>query len=251
MLFFMPAVILSGRDSGPMLVAERLNRIYGRTDGGAGKALAVDGGALVSHNEPAPDTPCRWWNMAFPICMLVAYIFYLLVYTGKDPENPNQTFLDIMEGSDSYAALLWGTMAGALTSTAFFFIQDKYEDRIIWFNVKGYTNKAKRTWNAFRGNPEPEGETHPKVLIAYDEAMASFMIGMEKIFASLVVLILAWASGQIMQAIGLNRLFGSIITSPGLNYQMLPTISFCISILIAFATGTSWGTMTIMFPLIV
>jgi Na+/H+ antiporter NhaC len=77
------------------------------------------------------------------------------------------------------------------------------------------------------------------------------MIGMEKIFASLCVLILAWASGQIMQAIGLNRLFGSIITSPGLDYQMLPTISFCISILIAFATGTSWGTMTIMFPLIV
>jgi hypothetical protein len=40
--------------------------------------------------------------------MLVIYIFYLLVYTGKDPENPDQTFLDIMEGSDSYAALLWG-----------------------------------------------------------------------------------------------------------------------------------------------
>lgn len=65
MLFFMFSGILSGRDSGPMLIAERLNRIYGRTDGGEGKALAVDGGALVSHNEPAPDTPCRWWNMAF------------------------------------------------------------------------------------------------------------------------------------------------------------------------------------------
>ena len=54
-----------------------------------------------------------------------------------------------------------------------------------------------------------------------------------------------------MQAIGLNRVFGSIITSPGLNPEMLPTLSFFISILIAFATGTSWGTMTIMFPLIV
>lgn len=65
MLFFMPSVILSGRDSGPMLVSERLMRVYGRTDGGSGRALAVDGGVLVSHNEPAPDTPCRWWNMAF------------------------------------------------------------------------------------------------------------------------------------------------------------------------------------------
>lgn len=193
----MPAVILSGRDFGPMLVSERLMRIYGRNDGGNGRALAVDGGVLVSHNEPAPDTPCRWWNMAFvsstlkhmtnivsishifsltqPITMLVIYIFYLLVYTGKDPGNPDQTFLDIMEGSDSYAALLWGTMAGALTATAFYFIQDKYEGRIIWFNVKGYFNKAKRTFNSFRGNQEEaeEGEAavYPKVLIRYDEAL--------------------------------------------------------------------------------
>ncbi|KAL7518451.1 hypothetical protein ACHAWX_003274, partial [Stephanocyclus meneghinianus] len=145
MLFFMFSSILAGRDSGPMLIAERLNRIYGRTDGGDGKALAVDGEALVSHNEPAPDTPCRWWNMAFPITMLIVYIFYLLVYTGKDPSNPDQTFLEIIEASDSFSALLWGTMAGALTATAFYFIQDKYQGRIIWFNVKGYFNKARRT----------------------------------------------------------------------------------------------------------
>lgn len=193
--------------------------------------------------------------MAFPISMLIVYIFYLLVYTGRDPSNPDQTFLEIMEGSDSYSALLWGTMAGALTATAFYFLQDKYQGRIIWFNVKGYINKAKRTLKSLRRTQETIGEeqteTHPKILIRYDEAMSSFMIGMEKIFQSLVTLILAWASGQIMQAVGLNRLFGAIITSPGLDYKMLPTISFCISILIAFATGTSWGTMTIMFPLIV
>jgi hypothetical protein len=76
MLFFMPAVILSGRDSGPMLVSERLMRVYGRTDGGSGRALAVDGGVLVSHNEPAPDTPCRWWNMAFVRTRPVGLTFY-------------------------------------------------------------------------------------------------------------------------------------------------------------------------------
>lgn len=185
--------------------------------------------------------------------MLVVYIFYLLVYTGSDPSNPDQTFLEIMEGSDSYSALLWGTMAGALTATAFFFLQEKHEGKIIWFNVKGYINKAGRIINSFRGIEETpeEAASHPKALITYDVAMSSFMIGMEKIFTSLCTLILAWASGQIMQDIGLNRVFGAIITSPGLNYEMLPTLSFFISILIAFATGTSWGTMTIMFPLIV
>jgi len=87
--------------------------------------------------------------------------------------------------------------------------------------------------------------------MGYEQAMSSFILGMEKIFGALVVLTLAWASGAVMTAVGLNRLFGAIVTNPALNYQILPTLSFIISILIAFATGTSWGTMTIMFPLIV
>merc|ERR1739848_577640 len=72
----------------------------------------------------------------------------------------------------------------------------------------------------------------------------------EKIFGALVCLTLAWATGAVMQEVGLNRFFGEIVQNPALDPKMLPTISFIISILIAFSTGTSWGTMTIMFPLI-
>ena len=46
-----------------MIVAERLTKIYGRTYGGPGKVKAVDGGVLVNHNAPNPETPCRWYNM--------------------------------------------------------------------------------------------------------------------------------------------------------------------------------------------
>ena len=54
----------------------------------------------------------------------------------------------------------------------------------------------------------------------------------------------------VMQAVGLNRLFGEVLTNGALDYRMLPTLTFIVSVLIAFATGTSWGTMTIMFPLV-
>ena len=73
---------------------------------------------------------------------------------------------------------------------------------------------------------------------------------MEKIFGALVCLTLAWATGEVMQAVGLDRFFGEILTNPNLDYRMLPTLTFVIAILIAFSTGTSWGTMTIMFPLV-
>ena len=127
-LFLMPMLIISGRDMGPMLLAERRARIYGRTDGGDGATKAVGSEAeLTSANAPAPDTPCRWWNMAVPVLLLIFYIFYLLVVTGYDGTG-EQSFLDIMQNADSYAALLWGTMAGALTAWAFYLLQDRRTD---------------------------------------------------------------------------------------------------------------------------
>jgi Na+/H+ antiporter NhaC len=252
MLFLLPLLVVSGRDMGPMLIAERKIKVYGRTDGGDGAAKSADG-QVKSENMPEADTPCKWWNMAVPIASLVGYIFYLLAYTGQSGEN--DSFMKMMENSNSYQALLWGTMAAALTSVAFFFIQDKKSGKIIFFNVKGYVNKMRRFFAQHSGkcgHEEPEEsdeEVHAQVLLNYREAMSAFMMGMEKVFGALVCLVLAWATGEIMQAVGLNRLFGEIITG-SLDYRVLPTLSFVISVMIAFATGTSWGTMTIMFPLV-
>lgn len=253
MLFFIPLIVLSGRDFGPMLISERLNAVYGRTDGGEGAMLAANGNVLESHNTPRSDLPKRFWNMAFPIVSLVFYIFYLLVWTGKDDNNSDQTFVEIMEASSANKALLWGTMAAVLTSVAFYFIQDYKDSKIIWFNVFGWAKRAKRASRKYcngRASSEEDNEIHSRALITYDEALCSFILGMEKVFGCLVVLVLAWSSGAIMKAVGLNRLFGAIVTNPSFDYTLLPTISFVISILIAFATGTSFGTMTIMFPLI-
>jgi Na+/H+ antiporter NhaC len=262
MLMFIPLLIIAGRDFGPMLIAERIVKVYGRTDGGPGAALAADGQTLKSHNAPKEDTPCRWWNMAFPIVALIGYIFYLLVWTGQQAGVGGESFIELIEISNAYQALLWGTMAAALTALLFYFVQDKKDGQIIWFNVKGYINKMKRFVARHRGMCRRGGEQemvaldeadeveHAKVLVDYREAMSSFLIGMEKIFGALVALTLAWATGAIMTAVGLNRFFGEILTNPALDYRILPTLTFIIAILIAFSTGTSWGTMTIMFPLV-
>jgi len=96
-----------------MLTAERLTKVYGRTDGGPGKALAVDGNVVVNHNAPKEDIPKKWYNMAFPIAMLIFYIFYLLVWTGMTSSYAvgGESFVEIMSLADSYAALLWGVSA--------------------------------------------------------------------------------------------------------------------------------------------
>jgi hypothetical protein len=52
-----------------------------------------------------------------------------------------------------------------------------------------------------------------------------------------------------MEVLGTDRFFAAWIVG-GLNPSNLPTLSFIISLLIATALGSSWGTMAILFPLI-
>jgi hypothetical protein len=72
---------------------------------------------------------------------------------------------------------------------------------------------------------------------------------MGRIFPALIVLTLAWASGAIMRSVGADRLFSRWIVDD-IEPETLPTLSFIISFFMALATGTSWGTMSILFPLI-
>jgi len=65
-----------------------------------------------------------------------------------------------------------------------------------------------------------------------------------------VVLCLAWATGDMMEDSGANRFFRDAIES-NLTASSLPTITFIMSSLMALATGTSWGTMEIVFPIVV
>jgi hypothetical protein len=49
--------------------------------------------------------------------MLIIYIFYLLVWTGKtSPDSTgDETFVEIMSNANAYTALLWGVSATLLT----------------------------------------------------------------------------------------------------------------------------------------
>jgi Na+/H+ antiporter family len=91
--------------------------------------------------------------------------------------------------------------------------------------------------------------TQPRFLMTVFESVESFLFGMSRIFLALVVLTLAWASGTLMSAVGCDRLFAAWIVG-GIPAELLPTLSFVVSLLMALATGTSWGTMSILFPLI-
>lgn len=251
MLFLMASLIISQRDYGPMLFAERKVVVYGLTDGGPGGLKSAGGEAHEDDsNKASPDTPELAWNMLVPILFLIFYIFYLLIQTGLEAWDGEESpgFLDIMAYSDSYSALLWGTIGAALTGLMFYMLQFKKDGNLVRPTLKSFTPGILA--KCVKKDDTDEDKYPPRMLMTPREGMDAFLVGMEKIFPALIVLTLAWASGTVMTSIGLDRLFSQLIVESDLEPGMLPTISFIVSIFIAFATGTSWGTMTIMFPLL-
>ena len=274
MLILIPFLIYSQRDFGPMLIAERKTQVYQRIDGGDGKGPAskhIEGGKK-KENQPLEDTPNMAWNMAIPIVMLVFFIFFLLVKTGEDGSG-EQDFMDKIESSDSYSALLWGTMAATAVTLLFYLLQVVQYGQLIlptWSVLKAMFGKSTERATAKNDNATENVTTteheeavsatsseevsllaseKPRSLMTIYESVEAFLYGMGRIFPALIVLTLAWASGSIMTAVGADRLFSRWITE-GVSPEAMPTISFLISIFMALATGTSWGTMTILFPLI-
>jgi hypothetical protein len=58
MIVLMNVLIITGRDMGPMLVAERKARVYEITDGGDGKGRSSERPGKDS-NQPEDDTPTK------------------------------------------------------------------------------------------------------------------------------------------------------------------------------------------------
>eukprot|EP00934_Nitzschia_sp_Nitz4_P006005 Nitzschia sp. Nitz4//scaffold9_size221794//103683//106193//NITZ4_001350-RA/size221794-snap-gene-0.101-mRNA-1//1//CDS//3329561013//5995//frame0 len=243
MLILILCLIFSQRDFGPMLIAERKTEVYKRTDGGEGSSSDQSGG-ISDGNTPREDQPLKTWNMIVPLAVMIFLIFYLLVQTGDDGSG-EQDFMDKIESSDSYAALLWATAAMMVICLIFYMLQVVKGGEIIVPSVADLKDIFITSDSVKEEDPEPRA----RFLMPLRDSVDSALIGMGRIFPAAIVLTLAWASGSLMGDVGCDRLFAAWIVG-GVKAEMLPTLSFIISLLMALATGTSWGTMSILFPLV-
>ncbi len=74
--------------------------------------------------------------------------------------------------------------------------------------------------------------------------------GASKLIPTAFVLLLAWSLGTIMGSDHLNTGMNiANVLGQSIPYQVLPFTIFTIAAIMAFATGTSYGTMGILFPL--
>lgn len=78
--------------------------------------------------------------------------------------------------------------------------------------------------------------------------LKTLLIGMKSMFGAILVLFFAWTIGAVIKDMQ-TGLYLSSMAQGNIPVHWLPAILFVLSGLMAFATGTSWGTFGIMLPI--
>lgn len=210
-VLFVLAIALTGRDYGPMLTAERRARTTGKA--------TRDGAVLMSNIDSenaaaAPGTKPRIVNGILPIAVVLAVAFAGLVVTGRQSlaaAGRSGGILDAMKESNSFTALLWCSMAGCLAA--------------------GLLALGER-------------------LLSLTDTLAAWLSGIRSMMLAIVILVLAWCIGMKCEELRTaDYLVHSL--SGVLAPRFIPLLVFLIAMGISFSTGTSWGTMSILTPIVI
>ncbi|EPE37683.1 hypothetical protein CF66_2287 [Candidatus Photodesmus katoptron] len=151
-------------------------------------------------------------DLLIPIFALLVMTISMMLYTGYHSITKNGkpfTFFSIFENTDFSLSLFCGGLAGVILSLLITF-----QKRIQLIRI------MKTVW-----------------------------IGAQSMFGAILILLFSWVIGSSISDMKTGIYLSSLISKTDMPIYLLPVIFFFISGLMAFATGTSWGTFGIMLPL--
>ncbi|PLX16313.1 MAG: sodium:proton antiporter, partial [Marinilabiliales bacterium] len=160
----------------------------------------------------------RWFNAAIPVFIVIFGTFAGLLYTGWDQsvwQNSDISFStklsEIIGNSDSYKALLWSSISGVLVAILLTIVQK---------------------------------------ILDLKTTIDSLINGFRTMLTAIVILILAWSIALVTKHLHTADFISQSLVSINISPQFIPAFTFILGALVAFSTGSSWGTMAILYPLI-
>jgi len=186
---------------------------------GAGGADAGGAGAGDADFSMAPGLTPSPWLAIIPVLVVVLLVLLGLAATGYEAKTwadstiPRSQKLSItIGGANAYTALLWGSFGGLLTAVALSLLTRR---------------------------------------LSVHDAVESVLKGFKTMLGAVVILILAWVLAGITVKLETANFLTQQLLSVNLGPGWLPALTFVLASLVAFSTGTSWGTMAILFPLVI
>ena len=204
---------LMRREIGPMHAAETRVITTGEVLRPGSNPLSDDSSLRESIPE---DIPHRWINAVLPVATVILVTMIGMVITGWPDAFPQgagilDKLLVIMDSTDSSRALVWAAYTAAVLAI------------LMALGQKLLTIKA---------------------------ALTAWFEGARTMFLASIILILAWTLGAICNEMHTAD-FIVHHTQDWISPALLPALTFLIAAMISFATGTSYGTMSILIPLLI
>ncbi len=268
-LLFVPLVALLGRDFGPMLTAERRGLRDPHPYGEDAEAQ-LEESAMVETDQSA-----RWYNGVLPIAVTLGVVMVLLIVTGRQAlaaagMEPDAPLRDVLGSAASSLSLFYGSLAGLGVAALLARLQGLLTARqiteaagqgarvvlpaivILWCasslsrmtSNKSVAGEPTRTPYQFKDHRLYTGDYLAELIVPNGGSQAS-------------------ANWEDQQATSRNQPGGPAIVatmprtitegsagSARIPIELLPTVVFLLAAVVSFCTGTSYGTMGILLPMV-
>ena len=197
----------------------RLKEWFERTNGGKLDEVSDTKLHVVEHGVGAKQEEISknrgtMADLVVPIIMLIVFCTLGMVYSGGFFDRASDHYMDFVNAfaaSNASVGLVIGSLASFVLTLLLF-----------------VTRKT----------------------LPFDEAMSSLIKGFESMVPAILILTLAWTLKSMTDSLGAAEYVSGVVagSASGLQ-QLLPAIIFIVAALLAFATGTSWGTFGILIPI--
>ena len=86
--------------------------------------------------------------------------------------------------------------------------------------------------------------------LTFLKVMEEMVEGFKSMFNAVLILTMAWSIALVTKDMHTAEFVSQLLVQWSLSPVMVPVMTFLLAALIGFSTGTSWGTMAILYPLI-
>lgn len=85
--------------------------------------------------------------------------------------------------------------------------------------------------------------------IAFDRIMHAIVVGFKSMSGAALILLFAWSISTVISDVNTGSFISQQLLHAKFNTDFLPLLLFLTAFVMAFATGTSWGTFGVMLPI--
>ena len=174
--------------------------------------LFTSGGAVDADEFKNANPKGRVWDLVVPVVFLVVACVVGMIYSGGFFGEDKPGFVQAFSDSDASVGLVYGSAVTIVFAVVYFLCRR---------------------------------------VVSFKDCMDSLPEGFKAMVPAILILCSAWTLKAMTDSLGAKVFISQIINGPAAGLQdFLPAIIFLIAIVLAFSTGTSWGTFGILIPIV-